>query len=88
MNVILFGIVIGGEELHNNHHAYPTSAKLSHKLYELDAGWMYIRVMAAPRLATIRKVAQAKYLLEARGRSITLCCERYFSIVMRSWLPM
>ncbi|WP_234775436.1 acyl-CoA desaturase [Paraburkholderia tropica] len=65
-NVIPFGIVIGGEELHNNHHAYPTSAKLSNKWYELDVGWMYIRALAALRLATIRKVAQAPYLIEGK----------------------
>ena len=38
-----WGIIIGGEELHNNHHTYPTSAKLSVKRYEFDIGWVYIR---------------------------------------------
>ena len=38
-----WGIIIGGEELHNNHHTYPTSAKLSVKPYEFDIGWAYIR---------------------------------------------
>ena len=42
-NVVPWGIVIGGEELHNNHHTYPTSAKLSVKPYEFDIGWVYIR---------------------------------------------
>ncbi len=56
-NIVPWGILIGGEELHNNHHAYATSAKLSSKWFEFDIGWMYIRTMAAFRLATVRKVA-------------------------------
>ncbi len=52
-----WGIVIGGEELHNNHHAYGTSAKLSSQWYEFDIGWMYIRMLSSLRLATVRKVA-------------------------------
>lgn len=65
-NVIAFGILIGGEELHNNHHAYPTSAKLSTKWYELDVGWMYIRILAALKLATVRKVALPPRLIEGK----------------------
>ena len=56
-NIIPWGIVIGGEELHNNHHAYGTSAKLSSRWYEFDLGWAYIRVLEAFGLATVRKVA-------------------------------
>jgi stearoyl-CoA desaturase (delta-9 desaturase) len=48
---------IGGEELHNNHHAYPTSAKFSIRWYEFDLGWMYIKIMEALGLATVRKTA-------------------------------
>ncbi len=58
-NIVPWGIVIGGEELHNNHHAYGTSAKLSSQWYEFDIGWLYIRTLAALRLATVRKVAPA-----------------------------
>ena len=54
-NVMPWGIVIGGEELHNNHHTYPTSAKLSVKPYEFDIGWVYIRGLQALGLATVRK---------------------------------
>ena len=54
-NVSPWGIVIGGEELHNNHHTYPTSAKLSVKPYEFDIGWAYIRGLQALGLATVRK---------------------------------
>jgi stearoyl-CoA desaturase (delta-9 desaturase) len=56
-NIVPWGILIGGEELHNNHHAYATSAKLSAKWYEFDIGWMYIRMLEALGLATVKKVA-------------------------------
>jgi stearoyl-CoA desaturase (delta-9 desaturase) len=54
-NVSPWGIVIGGEELHNNHHTYPTSAKFSVKPYEFDIGWGYIRAMEMIGLAKVRK---------------------------------
>ena len=54
-NISPWGIIIGGEELHNNHHTYPTSAKLSVKGYEFDIGWMYIRLLEMAGLATVRK---------------------------------
>src|SRR5574343_1638517 len=54
-NVSPWGIIIGGEELHNNHHTYPTSAKLSVKPYEFDSGWMYITMLSALGLATVKK---------------------------------
>ena len=56
-NIVPWGIVIGGEELHNNHHAYGSSAKLSSRWYEFDIGWMYIRMLELVRLARVRKVA-------------------------------
>jgi len=56
-NIFPWGILIGGEELHNNHHAYPASAKLSSKWYEFDIGWLYIRIMETVRLARVKKVA-------------------------------
>jgi stearoyl-CoA desaturase (Delta-9 desaturase) len=56
-NIVPWGILIGGEELHNNHHAYVTSAKLSNKWWEFDIGWMYIRVLETLGLAKVRKVA-------------------------------
>lgn len=55
-NISPWGILIAGEELHNNHHTYPTSAKLSVKSYEFDIGWMYIRILSALGLATVRKI--------------------------------
>ena len=56
-NIVPWGILIGGEELHNNHHAFAASAKLSSKWYELDIGWLYIRILQALGLATVKKVA-------------------------------
>ena len=56
-NMVPWGLLIGGEELHNNHHAYPTSAKLSNRWYELDIGWMYLRTLAAAGLAKVKRVA-------------------------------
>ncbi len=55
-NVSPWGIMIGGEELHNNHHTYPTSAKFSVKPYEFDIGWIYIRGLERLGLATVKKV--------------------------------
>ncbi|MDN4057446.1 fatty acid desaturase [Massilia sp. YIM B02769] len=56
-NIFPWGILIGGEELHNNHHTYATSAKLSSKWYEVDLGWAYIRAMEMLGLAKVKKVA-------------------------------
>lgn len=56
-NFFPLGILIGGEELHNNHHAFATSAKLSNKWYEFDIGWMYIRLLEMLGLARVKKVA-------------------------------
>lgn len=56
-NIVPWGILIGGEELHNNHHAYATSAKLSNKWYEFDIGWLYIRILKLLRLARVKKIA-------------------------------
>jgi len=56
-NIVPWGILIGGEELHNNHHAYGSSARLSNKWYEFDIGWLYIRILESIGLAQVRKVA-------------------------------
>jgi stearoyl-CoA desaturase (delta-9 desaturase) len=58
-NIFPLGILIGGEELHNNHHTFGTSAKLSSKWYEFDIGWMYIRILESVGLAKVKKVAPA-----------------------------
>jgi stearoyl-CoA desaturase (delta-9 desaturase) len=56
-NIVPWGILIGGEELHNNHHAYGSSARLSNKWYEFDIGWLYIRLMEMAGLAKVLRVA-------------------------------
>jgi stearoyl-CoA desaturase (delta-9 desaturase) len=56
-NIVPWGIIIGGEELHNNHHTYPTSAKLSVKPFEFDIAWGYIRALEMLGMAKVRKVA-------------------------------
>ena len=56
-NIVPWAILIGGEELHNNHHAYPSSARLSNKWWEFDIGWLYIRLLEIAGLAHVKKVA-------------------------------
>jgi len=56
-NIVPWAAWIGGEELHNNHHAYPTSAKFSLRWYEFDLGWMYVKILEFFGLATVRKQA-------------------------------
>ncbi len=81
-NVLPWGIIIGGEELHNNHHTYPTSAKLSVKPFEFDIGWLYIRVLQSLGLATVRKtppkLALGAIRAEADSRTLeALIAHRY-----------
>ena len=61
-NISPWGIMIGGEELHNNHHTYPTSAKFSVKPYEFDIGWVYIRALEKMGLAVVKKVPPKLHL--------------------------
>jgi len=56
-NIVPWGIFIGGEELHNNHHSYASSARLSNKWWEFDIGWFYIRTMETLGLAKVKKIA-------------------------------
>jgi stearoyl-CoA desaturase (delta-9 desaturase) len=56
-NILPWGLFVAGEELHNNHHAFPASAKFSVRPWEFDIGWLYIRVLQAVGLARVRKVA-------------------------------
>ena len=55
-NISPWGILIGGEELHNNHHGHGSSAKFSDKKWEFDIGWMYITLLTWPGLATVKRV--------------------------------
>ena len=75
-NIVPWGILICGEELHNNHHTFGTSAKFSYKWWEFDMGWMYIRLLCFVGLAKVRKLApkmrhiQPKELDEASLQAI------------------
>lgn len=66
-NISPIGILIGGEELHNNHHAFPASAKLSSKWFEFDIGWLYIRVLQALGLAKVKHVAPTPRLVAPKA---------------------
>ncbi|WP_440996292.1 DesA family fatty acid desaturase [Arhodomonas sp. SL1] len=63
-NLVPWGIVVGGEELHNNHHAYPQSARFALRRFELDLGWCYIRVLEVCGLARVKRVAPQVILAE------------------------
>ncbi len=65
-NILPWGILIGGEELHNNHHTYPNSAKLSVKKWEFDLGWMWIRLFSLCRLAKVRRTAPIAHRVEGK----------------------
>ena len=56
-NLVPWAFLVGGEELHNNHHAFPTSAKFSVRRWEFDIGWLYITVFRGLGLAKVNKVA-------------------------------
>lgn len=58
-NIVPWGILIGGEELHNNHHAHIGSARFSSRWWEIDVGWLYVRVLAGCQLTAVRRVAPA-----------------------------
>lgn len=66
-NISPLGLIIGGEELHNNHHTYPTSAKFSLRWFEFDLGWVYIRALQAVGLAKVLRVAPVPKVAEPKG---------------------
>jgi stearoyl-CoA desaturase (delta-9 desaturase) len=65
-NISPLGLLIGGEELHNNHHAFPSSAKLSVKPWEFDIGWLYIRALSMLGLARVKKLAPRPELVQGK----------------------
>ena len=69
-NLVPWALLIGGEELHNNHHAFPTSAKFSMRRWEFDIGWMYICIFKAFGLAKVRKVAPAPVVCETSADAV------------------
>jgi stearoyl-CoA desaturase (Delta-9 desaturase) len=70
-NITPWGVLIGGEELHNNHHTHPTSAKFSLRWFEFDLGWNYIRALQAVGLAKVLRVAPVPKVAEPK-RSVDL----------------
>ncbi|HET7756198.1 MAG TPA: fatty acid desaturase [Steroidobacteraceae bacterium] len=68
-NLVPWGLLLGGEELHNNHHAFPRSARFAVQRWELDIGWLWIRLFAALGLARVRWVAPRPHL-ERRRREL------------------
>ncbi len=67
-NLTPFAFWIGGEELHNNHHAFPASARFSIRPWEFDIGWIYLRVLSALGLAKIKKVAPVPHVNSGNDR--------------------
>ncbi len=65
-NIVPWGLLVCGEELHNNHHTYPSSAKLSNKPWEIDLGWFYIRFFQLTGLAKVKKIAPKPTLAAAK----------------------
>jgi len=86
-NISPWGIVIGGEELHNNHHTYPTSAKLSVKPYEFDIGWAYIRALQGLGLARVRKTPPQLRLGEVKpladGKTLEALIANRYEVMAR-----
>jgi len=71
-NFANLGIIIGGEELHNNHHAYPSSAKFSAKWWEFDIGWLYICILYKLKLAAILRLAPVPARPHKRDKKLDL----------------
>ena len=71
-NLLPWGVLVGGEELHNNHHAFPTSAKFSVRSWEFDIGWLYICVFRALKLAKVNKVAPRPMLKPSPRQSVDI----------------
>ena len=71
-NIVPWGVLIGGEELHNNHHAFPTSAKFSVRRWEFDIGWLYVRLFQVFGLAKVKKVAPKPVLQSPPSTQVDL----------------
>ncbi len=67
-NIAWLGLLVGGEELHNNHHAFASSAKFSNRRWEFDLGWGYIRVLQALGLARVKKLAPRAHIINDKER--------------------
>jgi len=67
-NIAWLGVLVGGEELHNNHHAFASSAKFSSRWWEFDLGWGYIRILQALGLARVKKLAPTAHIISEKER--------------------
>jgi len=67
-NIVPVGILIGGEEMHNNHHAFASSAKFSNKWWEFDVGWLYIRMLKLVGFARVKKIAPVPKIIASKDR--------------------
>ncbi|MED5429846.1 MAG: fatty acid desaturase [Pseudomonadota bacterium] len=68
-NMMPIAFFIGGEELHNNHHAYPTAAKFSYKPWEFDIGWLYIKIFSIIGLVKVKRLAP-KTIVEETSKEL------------------
>lgn len=87
-NILPIGFIILGEELHNNHHAHPTSAKFSMKWWEIDTGWAWIQLF---RLLGLAKVNKKNIPARKTGQSLQLGRNRFealFEYTQKVLLPM
>ena len=86
-NISPWGILIGGEELHNNHHTYPSSAKLSNKWWEFDIGWMYIRLFSMVGLAQVKRLPPTVHTLDSKkeidGDTVMAIITNRFQVMSR-----
>ncbi|MEM7250705.1 MAG: fatty acid desaturase [Pseudomonadota bacterium] len=65
-NIVPWGLIIGGEELHNNHHTYPSSAKFSIKWWEVDIGWGAIVALRTLGLAKVKRLPPVLHKVSAK----------------------
>lgn len=85
-NLSPVGLLIGGEELHNNHHTYPTSAKFSIKPWEFDIGWGYITVLQLLGLAKVKRIAPQEKIIPGKGldeETVTAVFYNRFQVLAR-----
>ena len=84
-NIVPWGILIGGEELHNNHHAYAASARLSNHWWEFDAGWLYIRLLEMAGLARVNRIApqlrRRAALARCDAQTLQAICTHRFAVL-------
>ena len=81
-NLTPWGVLIGGEELHNNHHAFPSSARFSLRPWEFDIGWFYIRLFSLFGLCRVRRVAPRPVVEPQAARQGGVCLETLRAVII------